>query len=828
MPGNASGGVPGLLVTGRYRLVASIGQGGMGRVWRAADEMLDRQVAVKEIRIAGLDTEDVRTRRERTLREARATARIDHPNVVRIYDVVDEGDRLWIVMELVVGRSLEQILVEDGPLAVGRTARIGLELVAALRQVHAGGVLHRDIKPGNVLVEDRGQRVVLTDFGIAAIQDAEALTMVGMLVGSPDYMAPERISGRPQGPPSDIWSLGATLCAALGGHSPFSRSTTLATLHAVLYEEPELPPSAGELTEVLMALLAKEPSARPGLEEVGGALGRIAGVGAGTEERSTGVFGADVAANGAAGKQPGERVAPAPGGAGGVSSGREEGSGGAQGARESDTPAFLDSALLREVRHPPGASAAGAGGSGAVPGRGRPTGDDGRPAAGEWSEPIEDAVPVRRTPTHPNAPAPREPATGHPATVPAVSLAKRAAASGTPAVQPDEKSANASTETSSGHAVPSASVGGAAHPRTEPSGVPAAQSRMPTAPSGTPLPHAATARPSAPISPTGDTPPPQPREAPPHAVPQGTALRGEPRPHTGSPGSGLVPPGSGSVSSGSGLVPPGSGSVSSGSGLVPPGSGSVSSGSGVIAPGSGPVPPGSGTVPSGSGLTPPGGLPGPVRPSSSSRNRRRRNAAASAAVVGLVVAGGVLGIVIGGGGSGSHTHGTSAASPHASVSSGSPGSAGPSSLTPTVEGTSRPPGARTEAGLYAWVPPQGWQRVAQSGAEVHYSSPDRTQEIVANATPARGDLLQQWQQAEQVREKGLDYQRIRLEKSTFRGAPAVVWEYTVTAKGRLWHVRLLGFRAHGTSYEISTWYHPDVEDRATRVYDEVKNSFTPL
>src|SRR4051794_39803713 len=248
----------------------------MGRVWRAADEILDRQVAVKEMRIDGLDPEDPRTRRERPLREARATARIDHPNVVRVYDVVDEGERLWIVMELVAGRSLEQIVIEDGPLGIREAARIGLGLVAALRQVHAGGVLHRDIKPGNVLVERGGHRVVLTDFGIAAIQDAKALTMVGMIVGSPDYMAPERISGRPQGPPSDVWSLGATLCAALGGRSPFSRSTTLATLHAVLYEEPELPSAAGDLGEILAALLEKEPSTRPGLAELETALRPIA------------------------------------------------------------------------------------------------------------------------------------------------------------------------------------------------------------------------------------------------------------------------------------------------------------------------------------------------------------------------------------------------------------------------------------------------------------------------------------------------------------------------------------------------------------------------
>ncbi|WP_374935423.1 serine/threonine-protein kinase, partial [Streptomyces resistomycificus] len=248
----------------------------MGRVWRAADEILDRQVAVKEMRIDGLDAEDARTRRERTLREARATARIDHPNVVRVYDVVDEGERLWIVMELVTGRSLERIMAEDGPLGPRETALLGLGLVEALRQVHERGVLHRDIKPGNVLVEARAGRIVLTDFGIAAIQDAKALTMVGMLVGSPDYMAPERVSGRPQGPPSDVWSLGATLCAAMGGRSPFSRDTTLATLHAVLYEEPELPALQGPLRDILAALLEKDPTVRPNLEELEASLRLLA------------------------------------------------------------------------------------------------------------------------------------------------------------------------------------------------------------------------------------------------------------------------------------------------------------------------------------------------------------------------------------------------------------------------------------------------------------------------------------------------------------------------------------------------------------------------
>jgi pyruvate/2-oxoglutarate dehydrogenase complex dihydrolipoamide acyltransferase (E2) component len=211
-----------------------------------------------------------------------------------------------------------------------------------------------------------------------------------------------------------------------------------------------------------------------------------------------------------------------------------------------------------------------------------------------------------------------------------------------------------------------------------------------------------------------------------------------------------------------------------------------------------------------------------------------------AAAGGVVVVGAVVGLVMTQTGGSSHdTTGalTPTSTSTAPSSSTSPNSARnpsttPSSPPPTVDGTSRPPslpaGARKEAGLYAWTPPQDWQRVAQSGSEVHYTSPDRAQEIVANATPARGDLLAQWQQAEVDTSKGLNYRRIRLERTTFRGAPAVVWEYTVTAKGRLWHVRLLGFRSGGTSYEISTWYHPDIEATALPVYDEVKKSFTPL
>ncbi|MEV8315515.1 serine/threonine-protein kinase [Streptomyces sp. NPDC059900] len=266
------------VVAGRYRLLAVIGQGGMGRVWRAADELLDRGVAVKEMRIdagfEGPESEDTRVRRERALREARASARIDHSGVVRVYDVAEEDGRLWIVMELIDARSLARYVDEEGPLDEHDAARVGLALVAALRRVHAAGVLHRDIKPENVLLSPRGpaDRVVLTDFGIAALEDTGRLTQTGLLVGSPEYMAPERISGARQGPPSDLWSLGATLCTALRGSSPFARDSSLNTLVAVLHEPPELPPEAGGLRPVLGALLVKEPERRPDLDETEAAL----------------------------------------------------------------------------------------------------------------------------------------------------------------------------------------------------------------------------------------------------------------------------------------------------------------------------------------------------------------------------------------------------------------------------------------------------------------------------------------------------------------------------------------------------------------------------
>ncbi|MGW8885552.1 protein kinase domain-containing protein [Streptomyces sp. NPDC055749] len=250
------------LVAGRYRLLGPLGQGGMGVVWRARDEVLGREVAVKEVRApAGLPGPDVQRLYTRLEREAWAAARISHRNVVTVYDVATEDGRPWIVMELVRGLSLSEVLDADGPMPPRRAAHIGAEVLAALRGAHDSGVLHRDVKPGNVLLANDG-RVVLTDFGIAMVEGSSALTMTGELIGSPEFLAPERALGRTPGPESDLWSLGVLLYAATEGNSPFRQNTPLSTLRAVVDEELPPPRRAGALAPVIEGLLRKNPADR--------------------------------------------------------------------------------------------------------------------------------------------------------------------------------------------------------------------------------------------------------------------------------------------------------------------------------------------------------------------------------------------------------------------------------------------------------------------------------------------------------------------------------------------------------------------------------------
>ncbi|MGW3103274.1 serine/threonine-protein kinase [Streptomyces sp. NPDC001100] len=262
----------GRLLAGRYRVVARLGRGGMGVVWRAVDEVLGREVAVKELRTFTDDyAPQLADLRLRMQREARAAARVRHPGVVAVHDIAEVDGRPLIVMELIDGPSLDDVLGERGPLDPREAAGIGAKVTEALAAAHAAGVLHRDVKPGNILLERSG-RVVLTDFGIATMDDpgdgsATHLTRSGELIGSLDYLAPERAQGADPGPASDVWALGATLYAAVEGASPFRRTSTYSTLTAIVDEPLPEPHRAGPLTPVLRQLLDKRPESRPDADQ---------------------------------------------------------------------------------------------------------------------------------------------------------------------------------------------------------------------------------------------------------------------------------------------------------------------------------------------------------------------------------------------------------------------------------------------------------------------------------------------------------------------------------------------------------------------------------
>ncbi|MEV0223184.1 serine/threonine-protein kinase [Streptomyces sp. NPDC050704] len=285
----------GRLLAGRYRVVAQLGRGGMGVVWRALDEVLGREVAVKELRTytdaAGPELADLGLRMQR---EARAAARVRHPGVVAVHDVAEIDGRPLIVMELVDGPSLDDVLRERGTLDAREAAAIGAKVMDALAAAHRAGVLHRDVKPGNILL-DRSGRIVLTDFGIATMDDpgdgsATHLTRSGELVGSLDYLAPERAQGHDPGPASDVWALGATLYAAVEGTSPFRRTSTWSTLTAIVSEPLPEPRSGGPLGPVLQQLMHKQPEARPDADRARELLEAVA-AGSDLDSATTGLRG---------------------------------------------------------------------------------------------------------------------------------------------------------------------------------------------------------------------------------------------------------------------------------------------------------------------------------------------------------------------------------------------------------------------------------------------------------------------------------------------------------------------------------------------------------
>ncbi|BAJ32297.1 MULTISPECIES: ABC transporter substrate-binding protein [Kitasatospora] len=266
----------GTLIGGRYRLIEPVGRGGMGRVWRGRDETLHREVAVKEILFpAGLEDEQRELLLQRVMREARVAAGLNHPGIITVFDVVEHEGAPVIVMEFVVGTSLAATVRDHGRLPAARVAGIGLAVLDALTAAHAAGVVHRDLKPDNILLS--GNRVVLTDFGIASITDATmSLTNTGTLLGTPAYMAPEQLDGKPATPASDLWSLGATLHTAVEGEAPFAATTLTALYVAILTQPPRPSRHAGPLTPALLGLLVKDPGLRLTAEQAVRALAAAA------------------------------------------------------------------------------------------------------------------------------------------------------------------------------------------------------------------------------------------------------------------------------------------------------------------------------------------------------------------------------------------------------------------------------------------------------------------------------------------------------------------------------------------------------------------------
>ena len=263
-------------LAGRYRLTSELGRGGMGVVWQAYDELLHREVAVKEVHFpADLPAEDRERLAVRTLREARAVAAVETPAAVRVFDIVEQEGRPWIVMELVRGRTLTTVLRERSGLPPAEVAAIGLALLDALQTAHAAGVLHRDVKPSNVLIGDDG-RVALTDFGIATVDGDGDATTTGVIVGSPSYVAPERVHSQPSTPAADLWSLGATLWTAAEGRPPYRGDSPIAVMTAVASTDPPRCSRAGApLGDLLCRMMDRDPDRRPDAQSVRSTLETI-------------------------------------------------------------------------------------------------------------------------------------------------------------------------------------------------------------------------------------------------------------------------------------------------------------------------------------------------------------------------------------------------------------------------------------------------------------------------------------------------------------------------------------------------------------------------
>jgi eukaryotic-like serine/threonine-protein kinase len=285
---------PGDELNRRYRLEERLGSGAMGSVWRAHDKLLERTVALKELVLQRAGIEDLVRRRERARKEARALAKVEHPAIVSIHDLISVEDDPWIVMSYVSGRPLNKIIQDGPPADEQMVASIGLPVLHGLMACHAKGVYHRDVKPANIVVAQDGS-VCLVDFGIARIADEYSLTGDSKLLGTPDYLAPELLDSQPAGPSSDLWALGVTLYYALEGRPPFRAASIQATIGAILYKDPPEPRRRGALAAMVLQMLQKKPSERPGTDTIVAVLRSV--LSGSTAARRPYWYGPDRAAN---------------------------------------------------------------------------------------------------------------------------------------------------------------------------------------------------------------------------------------------------------------------------------------------------------------------------------------------------------------------------------------------------------------------------------------------------------------------------------------------------------------------------------------------------
>ncbi|WYB36444.1 serine/threonine-protein kinase [Streptomyces sp. GD-15H] len=434
-PGSGSARHNARVVAGRYRLEARLGRGGMSVVWRATDQLLGRGVAVKELpHDETLSAAEARRQRDRTLREARALAQLSHPHITVVHDVVEDDERPYIVLELIDGGSLADHIATRGPVDAAEAARIGIDLLGALRAAHAAGVLHRDLKPANVLLERDTDRVVLTDFGIAQVAGATTLTESGSFVGSPEYTAPERMSGTRTGPESDLWSLGALLCTVLSGESPFRRDSIGGVVHAVVTEEIRPPAQAGPILPVVRGLLERDPDRRLDADRAERMLRAFRETGRTPEYPPLGY---------AVAAEAGGRAGPGGGTAGGSGAGgRAVGGGGAGGGAGHGRPAD-GLAGERPARHPTRSVLVAALAAAAMAGAGVSAaalllahdGDGGGGGGGGTPSSTGPRTPASRSPEPRPSDTPHPSRTGRPSTTASPTAAPPPAAS-SPAVSP--------------------------------------------------------------------------------------------------------------------------------------------------------------------------------------------------------------------------------------------------------------------------------------------------------------------------------------------------------------------------------------------------------